>query len=182
MQCFIGIAAPNSINKEAILDTLSSARSEFLALARLILARFNLDLTKHDTSRLGLDAQIELRFSLLDIDFSLGHAAAPQIDGFMLLTCRLGPLPTHSELEACAHLLAANFELSSTHLSAFALDDNEHAIYTHSCVVRTSDAEGVAILIEGFASLATRWRSNRLPSAHELSLPSRKAEAVFASV
>ena len=166
--------------RETALETSSTARSEFLALALATLARFNKELTPSDPSQLSLDSRLELSFTVHGIEFSLVHATDPQTDRLLLMTCLLGPLPRNGEHEACARLLAANYELSTTHLSAFALDESENAVYTHSCVVGTSKPGNLAILIEGLAGLSMQWRSNHIPAVHELSLRGQKADAAFA--
>ena len=162
------------------MDTLPSARREFLALARLTLMQCNMDLSNLNTSQLSSAPQLELAFTMLGTEFSFVHSLDPPAEGLMLITCLLGPLPRNRELEACAQLLTANYELSSTHLSAFALDGNSNVIYTHSHVVRTADAQNLAALIDGLSALSMWWRGDQLPSVRELSLPGQKAYAAFA--
>lgn len=143
------------------------ARQEFLELARSTLAQFNADFAEFDTPQVMTSARIGIKFTLEDIEFTLIHSTDPQIDGLLLVTCTLGRLPLNAEHETCSRLLAANYALSSFRLTGLALDEDENAVYTHSCVMQTWNADGVVALIEAMATLAVRWRDSQLLGIEE---------------
>ena len=151
---------PASSNiKETALDAVLPARRDFINLASQALAEFDADLTPLDAPQLRTNNQVGIKFAVSGIDFALVHFLDPQIDGLVLVKCAFGPLPTGEKHEARVRLLAANYELSTLFLTGFAIDEDQNATYTHSCVMASWNREGLVRLIEGMATLAMAWRN-----------------------